>query len=84
MIVLGLPRPTTKFPTDRGPVDPHPAGDLCLAGALLVKFLNLDPVINHQMSVMCVQGSASSLGVISITTTYEVLHFHLELGPRQN
>jgi len=43
--------------------------ELCLneileAGALLVKFLNLDPVINDQMSVMCGQGSATPLGVI--------------------
>jgi hypothetical protein len=27
---------------------------------------------------MCVQGSATLLGVISITTTYEVLRFRLE------
>jgi hypothetical protein len=53
-----------KFPADRGPVHPDPASDLRLARALLVKFPNLDPVINNQMSVMCGQGSATPLGVI--------------------
>jgi hypothetical protein len=64
MIMLGLPRPAAKFPTNRGPMHPDLAGNLRLARALLVKLLNLDPVVNNQMSVGCSQGSATPLGVI--------------------
>ena len=64
MIMRGLSGPAAKFPADRGPVHPDPAGNLRLARALLVKFLNLDPVMNNQMSVMCGQGGATPLGVI--------------------
>ena len=65
MIVLGLPRTP---------------GDLRFALASLVQCLDLNPVIECQISVMCCQGSATPFGVISITTTYEVLRFQLELG----
>jgi hypothetical protein len=64
MIMLGLPRPAATFPADRGPVHPDPAGDLRLARGLLLKFLNLDPVINNRMSEMCGQGSPTPLIVI--------------------
>ena len=80
MIMLGPLRPAAKFPTDCGPTHPDIAVNLRLARGPLVKFLNLDPVMNNQTSVMCAQGSATPLGVIRITTTYEVLHFRLDPG----
>jgi hypothetical protein len=46
MSMLGVPRPAARFPADRGPVHPEPEGDLRLARTLLVRFSNLDPVIN--------------------------------------
>ena len=59
MILLGLPRPTGHLPSDRGTVHPDTTGDLRLTGPLLVQRLDLDPVIERQMSVMCGQGSAT-------------------------
>ena len=59
VIMLGLPRTPPDLPRDRGRVHPDPTRDLRLADVLLQKLLDLHPVSQAQMSVMCGQGSAT-------------------------
>lgn len=68
MIVLGLPRTAGELPGNRGTVHPNTARNLRFTLAPLDKCLDLDPVIDCQMSVMCWQGSATLQDVFSITT----------------
>jgi len=59
VITLGLPRATANLPGDGRSVNPDPAGNLRLARPVLKKVLNLDSVSKRQMSILCVQGSAT-------------------------
>jgi len=59
MILLGLPRPTLQLATDRGPMHANPPSYLGVTDSVIVQSLNLNPVLNDQMSVMCSQGSGT-------------------------
>lgn len=59
VVLLRLPGPAMQLPTDRGAVHSESSGDFSAAVLLLVELLNLYPVFNPQMTVMCTQGSAT-------------------------
>lgn len=59
VIMLGLPRPAPELSRDRGPMHPQTASNLGSSNAQAKQLLDLDPISQRQMSVMCGQGSAT-------------------------
>lgn len=59
MIMLGLPGTAPQLTGDRGTMHPHAASDLGTRDPPIMQVLDLDSILNGQVTVMCGQGSAT-------------------------